>query len=198
MALPGSYWVEGELPEEEQEKLPALADAHLLHGRTRSGLTLRDAARRGDVSLRELQWALDVSIVGASPLAGKVFKRAEAAAVERAINRVMCATVATVRRDGRPHAAVVAAGCVRGTIYLAVSPGSVLLANVRRHSAVAVTVTSSHHDVMMQGEAVEVGRAQECEAILADLGSVSRRAQFMPATWNGYLYRVSIERIFFN
>lgn len=198
MALPESYWVEGELPEEQQEKLRALADADSRRGRTRSSRTLWDAARRGDVSLRELQRALDVSLDGASPLTGKVFKRTEAVAVERAINRVMCATVATVRHDGRPHAAVVAAGCVRGTIYLAVSPGSVLLANVRRHTAVAVTVTSNHHDVIMQGEVVEVGRASECQALLADLASVSRRSRFMPATWDGYLYRVTIERIFFN
>ncbi len=150
------------------------------------------------MSLGELQRALDTSLAGASPLTRQVFKRATATLVERTVNRVMSATVATVGSDGKPHASVVAAGCVHGTIYLAVSAGSAVMGNLRRLPSVAVTVTSAEHDVVVRGEAVEMGKASDCEVLLAKLGAVSRRGRFMPPTWKGYLYRVLVERIFFN
>ena len=150
------------------------------------------------MSLEELQRALETSLRVASPLTRTVFRQVKAAVVERTINRMMCATVATAGRDGRPHAAVVAAGCVEGTIYLAVSAGSAVLGNLRRLPAVALTVTTGEHDVIVQGEAVEVGTASDAKALIAELGAVSRRGQFVPPTWNGYLYRVRPERVFFN
>lgn len=148
--------------------------------------------------MKELQRVIESSLATASPLARRVFanERWSAASVQRFINRVMAATVATVRSDGRPHAAVVLAACRKGSVYFTATLGSVLLRNLERQPAVAITVTDRDHDLTLLGEAVRLGRASDLPELVRDLHALSRRGQFTPRDWDGYLYLVRIERIF--
>jgi pyridoxine/pyridoxamine 5'-phosphate oxidase len=150
------------------------------------------------VSEEDLQRAIDLSLATASPLARRIYanERWSAARVRRFVNRVMAATVATVRDDGRPHAAVVLAACLEGTVYFAASQGSLLLRNVERHNAIAMTVADRAHDLAIQGEATRVGKASAVPDLVRDLHGLSRRGQFTPEGWEGYLYEVRIERLF--
>ena len=150
------------------------------------------------MSEEDLQRAIDVSLATASPLTRRIYanERWSAARVQRFVNRVMGATVATVRADGRAHAAVVLAACREGTVYFAASRGSLLLRNLERHTAIAMTVADRNHDLIIQGEAERVGKASAVPNLLRDLRGLSRRGQFTPEGWDGYLYSVRIERIF--
>lgn len=138
------------------------------------------------------------SMASASPLAKRIYAndRWSPVAVERQINRVMAATVATVRPDGRPHASMVIAACLEGTVHLTASDGSVLLANLRRRPYISMTVADRDHDVTIHGRADPVGRASDLPELVRDLHALSPRGQFVPRDWDGYLYRVQIERIF--
>ena len=106
----------------------------------------------GCVSLDHLQRALDTSLVTASPLTRSLFSRGHlrAGGVQRFINTVMGATVATVTADGHPHASVVLVACHGGTIIFTASPRSLLLATLRRDPGVALTVTKPDHDVIVR------------------------------------------------
>ena len=150
------------------------------------------------MAVEDLQRAIDATMETASPLTRRVFcNRAwDADSLERFINRVMGVTVATVRDDGRPHAAIVLAACLRGTIHLAVSRGSVLLGNLRRRPEVALTIHSPEHDVIVQGRAVEVGRPDRVPDLMGELHHLTRRGQFTPPGWDGYLYSVEVEKLF--
>ena len=148
--------------------------------------------------MEELQRAVEASLATASPLARRIYanQRWTATSVQQFINRVIGATIATVRADGKPHAAVVLAACLDGTIYFTASPRSALLGNLRRQSAVALTFTDPDHDATMAGDARLVGRASEVPDLIGDLRRLSRRGQFTPPDWDGYLYAVRVERIF--
>ncbi len=82
------------------------------------------------ISLDDLQRTIDVSPRTASPLTRRIYAndRWSAAAVQRFVNKVMAATIATVRPDGRPHAAVVLCACVDGDLYFTVAPAPYFLA----------------------------------------------------------------------
>ena len=146
----------------------------------------------------ELQRLIDVSLVNASPLARRIYAndRWSAGSVERFINKVMAATIATVRADGRPHAALVLTACLHGTPHFTASVGSLLLRNLERQPAVSMTVADRDHDVTIHGEAERLGRASDLPDLVTELDALSRRGQFLPRDWDGHLYRVRIERIF--
>jgi len=148
--------------------------------------------------MKELQRAIDVTLVAASPLARRVYAndRWSAVAVQRFINKVMAATVATVRDDGRPHAAVVLTACLDGTVYFTASSGSLLLRNLEREPAVSITVADREHDLTIHGHADRLGRASDLVELVRELHGLSRRGQFIPRDWDGYLYAVHIDRIF--
>jgi pyridoxine/pyridoxamine 5'-phosphate oxidase len=148
--------------------------------------------------MEDLQRAIDSSLATASPLARRIYAndRWSAPSVERFVNNVMGATVATVRADGRPHAAVVLTACLEGIVYFAVSVGSVLLRNLEREAAMAMTVADREHDLTIHGEAERLGKASDLPDLVKELNRLSRRGQFIPREWNGYLYAVRIERIF--
>jgi pyridoxine/pyridoxamine 5'-phosphate oxidase len=150
------------------------------------------------VALLDLQRAIDSTLTTAGPLAQRIYanQRWSAASVQQFINKVMGATVATVRADGKPHAAVALAACLDGTVHFTASPGSALLADLRRQKAIALTVTDRDHDLTIFGEADLAGRASEVSDLMHNLRRLSRRGQFTPPGWDGYLYAVRIERIF--
>ncbi len=146
----------------------------------------------------DLQRAIDVSLANASPLARRIYAndRWSAAAVQAFVNRVMAATVATVRSDGRPHAAVTLTACLHGRVIFTATTGSLLLRNLERQPAISMTVTDRDHDLTIHGEAEGLGKAGELVDLLSELDALSRRGYFLPKGWNGRLYRARIDRIF--
>jgi pyridoxine/pyridoxamine 5'-phosphate oxidase len=148
--------------------------------------------------MKELQHVIDVTLRSASPLARRVYANDQwsAATVQRFINRVMAATVATVRADGRPHAALVLTACLDGSVYFTASAGSLLLRNLERQSAVSMTVADRDHDLTIHGLVDKLGTASELPELVRALHALSRRGQFIPREWDGYLYAVHIDRIF--
>src|SRR5688500_14094567 len=105
--------------------------------------------------MTDLQRAVERSLIEASPLAQRIYAndRWSAASVQRFVNRVMTATISTVRRDGRPHGAIVLTACIDGTVHFAASVGSVLLGNLRRQPAISLTVANHDHDLTIHGHA---------------------------------------------
>jgi pyridoxine/pyridoxamine 5'-phosphate oxidase len=148
--------------------------------------------------MKELQHVIDVTLASASPLARRVYANEQwsATAVQRFVNRVMAATVATVRADGRPHAALVLTACLDGTMFFTASAGSMLLRNLERQRAVSMTVADRDHDLTIHGHVDRLGRASELPELVRALHALSRRGQFIPREWDGYLYAVNIDRIF--
>ncbi|HMC52303.1 MAG TPA: pyridoxamine 5'-phosphate oxidase family protein [Acidimicrobiales bacterium] len=150
------------------------------------------------MSLPDLQRALDASLAGASPLSKRLFSRRgmDAGEVQKFVNRVMGATIATIGPDGRPHAALVLAACDDGTFIFTASPGSALLRNLRRLPDIALTVTAAEHDVTVRGSAEHLGQAAALDELLERLHSLSKRGRFTPPGWEGELYAVAVEKIF--
>jgi pyridoxine/pyridoxamine 5'-phosphate oxidase len=150
------------------------------------------------VALEDLQEVIDRSLATASPLSRRVYAndRWTAVAVQRFVNRVMAATVATARHDGLPHAAVVLAACLDGTLHFTASLGSVLLRNLQRQPAVSMTIADRDHDLTVHGHGEALGKASDLAALVAELHALSRRGQFLPRDWDGYIYAVGVDRIF--
>ncbi len=145
-----------------------------------------------------MQRAIEDSLLTASPLARRVYAndRWSAVAVQRFVNKVMAATIATVRPDGKPHAAVVLTACLDGDVYFTAAVGSLLLGNLRRRAAISMTITAPEHDLTIHGEAEALGRASDLPELVHALHRLSRRGQFLPRDWEGFLYVVRIDRIF--
>ena len=82
------------------------------------------------MSLDDLQETIDASIAGSSAFTRGLFEGHNwtAQRLQDFANQDASMTVATIGKDGRPHAAIVIAGCVDGTFYFTVSPQSALLA----------------------------------------------------------------------
>lgn len=118
--------------------------------------------------------------------------------MQRFINTVMAATVATVTADSQPHAAVALVACHSGTIIFTASPRSVLLANLRRNPIVALTVTNPEHDVIVRGRADVLGKAADLPLLIGQLRRLSKKGRFIPEGWHGYLYAVDVKTIFVN
>jgi nitroimidazol reductase NimA-like FMN-containing flavoprotein (pyridoxamine 5'-phosphate oxidase superfamily) len=150
------------------------------------------------VSIDDLQRALDESLETASDLTASLFSdgRLGAAGVQAFINAVMAATVATVTREGQPHATVVLAACHDGTVIFTTSPHSLLLANLRRNPSVALTVTNPEHDVIVRGRARLLGKAPDLPDVMDRLHRLSKKGRFTPEKWPGYLYSIAIEKVF--
>ncbi len=153
-----------------------------------------------EAGLAQLQAAIEQSLARATPLTRKIFGRDAWTAnqVQRFVNRTMTATIASVRPDGRPHAAWVLAACCRGTIYFSATKGSILLANLRQREDVALTVTDPVHGVIADGRAMLAGRAQDVPDLVRELDGAVIRGRLLPPGWDGYIYALEIERIFAN
>jgi hypothetical protein len=150
------------------------------------------------VSLDTLEQALEASLSTASPLTRSIFchSRVTAMAIQRIINEVMGGTVATVSPGGNPHATIVIVACHDGTIIFTASPHSRLLGNLERDATVALTVIAPHHDVIVQGWGERLGRAADLPELMRVLHRLSPKGRFTPHGWPGYLYAVTIDKIF--
>jgi hypothetical protein len=150
------------------------------------------------VTLLDLQSAIDDSLAHASPFTAKVFGAHpwDAGTVERFVNRVGSATVATVAPCGRPHAALVVAGCLDGVLYFTATPGSALLRHLAEDPRVAVTVTDQVSGVMADGTARLAAAADELGPLVERLSDLVPRDRFVPDGWDGCLYAVDLDHIF--
>lgn len=143
--------------------------------------------------LQELQRTIDESIAASSGLSRVLFGSEPwtASQVQDYTNQKGSLTVATIDREGRPHAAIVAAGCVDGVFYIGVTPRTALLGNLRRSESVAFTIGGS---VTGRGSATLSGRASDLKAIAGSLPGILQDA--VEQDWNGYFYTITPTRIF--
>lgn len=150
------------------------------------------------MSVQSLREVLERSLEQATPFTRRIFAGQELSAerVQDFINQVITATVATVRPDGRPHAAWVLCACLEGEIYITVSKRSVLLRNLRAVPLAALTVVSKDYGVLAEGKCVCEGEKQLVLDLLHRLDGAVERGRFAPTDWEGYIYRFDIERIF--
>ncbi|TML93821.1 MAG: hypothetical protein E6G06_00630 [Actinobacteria bacterium] len=70
---------------------------------------------------------------------------------------------------------MVRAACREGTVYFAASRGSLLLGNLERHAAIAMTVADRDHDLTIQGDAERVGIASAVPNTRGPTGALSTR-----------------------
>jgi hypothetical protein len=59
-----------------------------------------------------------------------------------------------------------------------------------------MTVADREHDLTIHGHVDKVGSASALPELVKELDALSRRGQFIPRDWDGYLYAVHIDRIF--
>jgi hypothetical protein len=71
------------------------------------------------------------------------------------------AIVATVRKDGSPHAAWNPIAFVDEKLYTYADPSSVCYKNMKRDGRVSVAITGKSDAIFVQGEAREVGRVNQ-------------------------------------
>jgi pyridoxine/pyridoxamine 5'-phosphate oxidase len=145
------------------------------------------------MSLGDLQKIIDDSIAGASTFTRGLFETNHwtAQQVQDHCNEDAGMTVATVGKDGKPHAAIVITGCVDGTFYFTASPNSVLLGNLRRDPSIAFTISDK---VMGRGTAQLAGRGYTMERIGPKTSKLMR--DLIEEGWRGYIYSIEVERLF--
>jgi pyridoxine/pyridoxamine 5'-phosphate oxidase len=143
--------------------------------------------------LEDLQKTIDASIADASAFTRGLFESNHLSAqqVHDLVNEDASMTIATVGKDGSPHAAVVIAGCVEGTFYFTASPKSALLGNLRRNPAIAFTISDK---VMGQGTAQLAGRGYTMERIGPKTSRLMR--DLIEEGWRGYIYSIEVDRLF--
>ncbi len=145
------------------------------------------------MSLDDLQRTIDASIAAAGSLTRSIFENNHWSAqqVQDFVNQDGSMTVATVGKDGGPHAAVVIAGCVDGTFYFTASPQSAMLGNLRREARIAFTISER---IMGRGTAQLAGRGHEMQRIAPQTSKLMR--DLIEEGWPGYIYSIEMERIF--
>ena len=145
------------------------------------------------MSLEDLQKTVDTSMAGASSFTRGLFEGNgwTAQQVQDHCNEYASMTVATVGKDGRPHAAIVIAGCVDGTFYFTASPNSALLGNLRRDPSIAFTISDK---VMGRGTAQLAGRGYTMERIGRKTSKLMR--DLIEEGWRGYIYSIDVDRLF--
>ncbi len=144
------------------------------------------------MSLQQLQQTIDQSKANAKGFSRDLFHEPwSAGQVQDFVNAKGSMTVATIGKDGKPHAASVAAGCADGTFYIGVGPRTALLGNLRRSEAVAFTVGGI---VVGQGTATLRGGSGDMKAQASQLGGILRGA--IEQDWQGYYYAIEPSKIF--
>jgi hypothetical protein len=61
---------------------------------------------------------------------------------------------------------------------------------------VALSVIAANHDVIVQGRAELLGKAADLPELMRGLHRLSRKGRFTPHGWPGYLYAITIDKIF--
>ena len=147
------------------------------------------------MSREDLQQTIDDSIAEASEFTRSLFEthRWDAKEVQDYSNEDGGMTIATVGRDGKPHAAIVVAGCADGIFYFSASPKSALLGNLHRDPTIALTISGK---IMGRGEAVLAGQAKDLSHLAPQISKTLRR--LIEAEWDGYVYSVRLSRLFAN
>ena len=145
------------------------------------------------MSLADLEKTIQDSIAGASVFTRAIFEgnHWDAEKVQDFSNEDGSMTVATVGKDGRPHAAIVIAGCSQGTFYFTASPNSALLGNLRRDPSIAFTISDK---VMGRGLAEPVGRPSDISHLAPQVGRTLR--MMIEGDWDVYIYAVKPTRLF--
>ncbi|HWC28980.1 MAG TPA: pyridoxamine 5'-phosphate oxidase family protein [Dehalococcoidia bacterium] len=145
------------------------------------------------MSLQDLQKSIDESIAKASGFTKDLFQdnHWNATQLQEYANSDGTMTIATLARDGRPHTAIVASGCVDGTFYIGVTPRTALLGNLRRNPDLAFSVKDK---VVGRGRAELAGRAGEVKHLSPAIGETLRAA--IDAGWPGYVFAIRPERVF--
>jgi hypothetical protein len=143
--------------------------------------------------LADLQRVLDESLGSASSLTRGLFSQNawDAQAVEDYLNEKGTISIATIGRDGEPHAALVVAGCQDGVIFFTASKGSAMLGNLRRQSALAFTVGEK---IVGKGEALLAGHLGDLDPFASGVSRALRDLQ--SEGWDGYMYRIRLSRLF--
>jgi pyridoxine/pyridoxamine 5'-phosphate oxidase len=150
--------------------------------------------------MTDLQDALDRSLRQASPFTRSLFgdHSWDAQRVEEFVNTARNITISTVSAAGGPHAAVVIAACLGGTIHFTVADASALGRNLDRDVRIAFTVCEVSHAVMGRGRAVLVARSLDDPDLVERLALVAAAGSFTPPGWDGLVYCIEIDRIFAN
>lgn len=149
------------------------------------------------MSIDDLQKKLDASSAGASKLSRSLFKHKPLAAeVVARVNHVRGMTVATTLANGSPHAVVVIGAAYDGDLFFTATPGSALLRNLQRDPRMGFTVTDGSNAIVGRGSAELVGRALERPDLIARLAAANRTGRFTPEGWDGFIYRIALDRIF--
>jgi hypothetical protein len=145
------------------------------------------------MSIEQLQQTVDESAANAKGHARTLFQKnpMSAEALQRYANEDGTMVVSTIGKDGSPHSAVVAAGCVDGTFYIGVTPRTALLGNLRRNPNVAFSIKDK---VVGRGRVELAGRGGESKHLAPHVGAVLRAA--IEQDWNGYIYAVRPSRVF--
>jgi nitroimidazol reductase NimA-like FMN-containing flavoprotein (pyridoxamine 5'-phosphate oxidase superfamily) len=145
------------------------------------------------MSLKDLQTTIDRSVENARGFSSELFKdnHLDAQQLQEYVNTEGTMTVATLDREGRPHAAIVATACVDGDFYIGVTPRTALLGNLRRNPEVAFTVKDK---VTGRGKARALGHAGEQKHLAEKVGPIIRGA--IERDWPGYIYEIEPVRVF--
>jgi len=122
---------------------------------------------------------------------------ADALWTQNLLNETWGITVATIRDDGSPHAAVSFSVCLDGIIYVTARSGTLLLHNLRARREVAISCLGTAMDSLMAVGFVDVAGAwagfdPSLRRLLSDARSVD---SFMPADWPGYIFRFEPEKL---
>jgi hypothetical protein len=152
------------------------------------------------MALADLQAKIESSLANASELTCSLFAKDpwNAERVTEFVNTVRNVTVATILRNGGPHAAATIGACREGEFYFSATPGSTMLGNLRRDSRVAFTIADATHTVVGRGKARGVGRSVDHPQLIDDLAIVSPWGLFTPEGWDGFIWTIEIDRIFAN
>jgi hypothetical protein len=145
------------------------------------------------MSINQLQQQIDESIQNASGFTRDLFadKHMTAEELQTFVNTHASMTLSSLDRKGKPHAGIVAAGCVDGTMYVGVTPKTALLGNLRRNEDVAFSIGDK---VVGRGRAQLVGRAGDQKHLAPGLTGPLKGA--IEQDWGGYVYALEPSRVF--
>lgn len=121
-----------------------------------------------------LQQLIDQSLEKSTPFSRSIMpKTMTANEIVSFVNAEKSAVIATVRKNGSPHAAWNPIAYVDEKLYTYGDPNSAFYKNVKRDGRVALTITSGNKAAFIEGRAVEIARVNEViDTLLADIRAI--------------------------